>query len=410
MIMGEKSVFRFWEMRKVRLLFVNGHLKVGGVEMALVNLLNSLNFDKYSVDLLLLQSGYDYEDEIPKYVNILKYNLDVAEGPFLKTLLRNIKERNWFCVRYRLLNVLSRCFSKKVLKYLLLERNLQKQYDIAVAFRPGICADITAYAIKAPKKLCWWHHGSLDINIPLTELKYQLEQFVRVIAVSEGVKTMLAEAFPSLALRLSVIPNIVDRYRILRKAGEYNPYDNRGNEVNNNIRIVSVSRLSPEKNVDAVVDVAKNLKERGFKFQWFIVGDGECASMIQARIFEYGLESTVYLAGQQINPFPWIKGADIMVHLSPVESFGLVLIEAMVLKTFVIAVESIGAKELINQQNGVMVENDIIAIANAIFSAISQNYKRESAINSAYSGVDRFYSDKVSRTFNNLIDSYISEV
>ena len=67
---------------KKKLLFINGNLRTGGVEMALVNLLNCIDSSKYEVDLLLIQNGYDYESDLPEYVNCIKVNLDEAQGPF----------------------------------------------------------------------------------------------------------------------------------------------------------------------------------------------------------------------------------------------------------------------------------------------------------------------------------------
>ena len=59
---------------KKRLLFVNGHLNVGGVEKSLVDLLKAIDYDKYEVDLVLFEELGDYIDEIPKNVNIKTMN------------------------------------------------------------------------------------------------------------------------------------------------------------------------------------------------------------------------------------------------------------------------------------------------------------------------------------------------
>ena len=40
---------------KKKILFINGHLIVGGVERSLVDVLRHLDYDKYDVDLLLLE-------------------------------------------------------------------------------------------------------------------------------------------------------------------------------------------------------------------------------------------------------------------------------------------------------------------------------------------------------------------
>lgn len=387
-------------MDKLKVLFVNGNLNVGGVEMALVNLLNSLDFDRYSVDLLLLQSGDDYIDEIPKSVNVIKRNLDSAQGPLFGAIVKNVKMRNWFGISYRLLNICAKYTTVKAFRFLKLGHHLEKRYDVAVSFRPGFCAELVNNAICASKKICWWHHGSMDVNIELSVLRSQLLQFDKVVAVSDGIREMLGDFSSQLKQKICVIPNIVDESRIRQKAKEFLPYPDEA--VLGESRIVTVSRLSPEKNVVAVTEVAKILKARGFKFKWYVIGEGVCRSTIEARILEYGLASEVILAGHQANPYPWIKGADIMVHVSPVESFGLVIIEAMVLKTLTIAVESIGAKELINQNNGILVKNDAVAIANTMVDVINRKYEMTDLINIAYSNIEKYSFKKISDIFNDL--------
>ena len=51
---------------KKKILFVNGHLNVGGIEKSLTDLLNHLDYHKYKVDLLLLEEKGDYLPQIPK--------------------------------------------------------------------------------------------------------------------------------------------------------------------------------------------------------------------------------------------------------------------------------------------------------------------------------------------------------
>lgn len=379
-------------MDKLKVLFVNGNLNVGGVEMALVNLLNSLDFDRYSVDLLLLQSGYDYIDEIPESVNVIKRNLDSAQGSLFGAVVKSVRVHNWFGLSYRLLNICAKYTTVKAFRFLKLGHHLKKRYDVAVAFRPGFCADLVNNAICASKKICWWHHGSMDVNIELSVLRSQLLQFDKVVAVSNGVREMLGNFSSQLKQKICVIPNIVDESRIRQKAKEFLPYPDEA--VSCESRIVTVSRLSPEKNVVAVTEVAKILKTKGFKFKWYVIGDGGCRSTIETKILEYGLASEVILVGHQANPYPWIKGADIMVHVSPVESFGLVILESMVLGIPCIAVESIGAKELINnKENGIITINNVYDIAENVSRTLNNNVLRDAIIANAISNVSIYCAD-----------------
>ena len=55
---------------KRTILFINGHLEAGGCERSLTDVLKNINYDKYEVDLLLLERRGDYLEEIPQEVNI----------------------------------------------------------------------------------------------------------------------------------------------------------------------------------------------------------------------------------------------------------------------------------------------------------------------------------------------------
>ena len=45
---------------KRTILFINGHLEAGGCERSLTDVLKNINYDKYEVDLLLLERRGDY--------------------------------------------------------------------------------------------------------------------------------------------------------------------------------------------------------------------------------------------------------------------------------------------------------------------------------------------------------------
>ena len=87
---------------KTKILFVNGNLAVGGVERALVNLLNGFDNEKYEVDVLLLQSGYDYENELPSSINVIKRDTADAYGPLIRTLINAVRTRDCFSLGLRL--------------------------------------------------------------------------------------------------------------------------------------------------------------------------------------------------------------------------------------------------------------------------------------------------------------------
>lgn len=74
------------------------------------------------------------------------------------------------------------------------------------------------------------------------------------------------------------------------------------------------------------------------------------------------------LLGNQTNPYPYLKQADLLVSASKYESFGLAMMEAMLLNVPVIATATTGAKYV--TQNGKYapcVENNDQALRDAIY-------------------------------------------
>ena len=71
---------------KKRILFINGHLNLGGIERSLVDILRNFDCSKYDVDLMLFQGEGDYRDEISSGINIYSYDVTTTYGPLLQTL------------------------------------------------------------------------------------------------------------------------------------------------------------------------------------------------------------------------------------------------------------------------------------------------------------------------------------
>ncbi|MBT9094473.1 glycosyltransferase, partial [Lactobacillus delbrueckii subsp. bulgaricus] len=56
---------------KKNILIVMMNLYNGGAERSLVNLLNTIDYDKYNIDLLLFQKKGMFLKQLPDFVNIL---------------------------------------------------------------------------------------------------------------------------------------------------------------------------------------------------------------------------------------------------------------------------------------------------------------------------------------------------
>ena len=390
-------------MQKKSVLFINGHLNAGGCERSLIDLLRHLDYSSYQVDLLLLEGLGDYYDELPPEVHVHLYSLEHAFGPFWKCMTDAWKNKDLFSFGFRLAYCLSSLFGRRMLR---LSRGLFSEcagkYDAIVAYRQGICTDLAAYAFSGERKISWWHYGEFRFSSKQTiMIEKAFRNFDNLVTVSEICAHMIREHIPSVDEKIRVIPNILDSDELFRKASSYEP-PSKGSGV---VKIVSVGRLSPEKNFLLCVDAAEELLRAGMQFTWSIIGDGAEFKEIQERIIKYGLEKHIVLLGRRTNPYPWILSADMLVHPSLVESQGLSILEAMALNTPVICVKSAGPMEyIVDGENGFLVEASPAMIADRIMWISNHPDLRIRVAQLAKQTVMKFSAGRVVHEFTQVIN------
>jgi glycosyltransferase involved in cell wall biosynthesis len=117
-----------------------------------------------------------------------------------------------------------------------------------------------------------------------------------------------------------------------------------------------IGRLQPWKGQDRLLRAHALLHERGHRMHTVIVGgdayglSAEYAASLPSLISQLGLSEHVTLAGQVPDAGPYIEQLDILVNASDPEPFGIVLLEGMARGVAVVAVDSGGPGEFI--QNG----------------------------------------------------------
>lgn len=383
--------------KKKSILFVNGHLNVGGVEKALVDLLRWIDYDSYEVDLLLLEGGGDYSDQLPGQVRVLHKDIRHLEGPFGRVLLSNLKRGRIGSVLYRSIQTLSRVFGHRflgLLRFLLLVR---KHYDFAIAFRPGHSAEIVAHVVSSDKKYCWWHHGAVpESDEEKKALADLFRRFNRIITVSQGCHDLIRDEFGLPENRIAVIPNIIDSVRIKEMAGDDDPYGS-----DDRFRIVTLCRLFPEKHVEDAVTAA-SLIENKLDFVWYIIGDGPEHCSLADKVKVLHLENRIVFTGNLTNPYPYLKYADLMVHTSHVESLCLSVLEAMSLGLPCVVVRSLGTGSyLIDGVNGIMTDRGYVALTKGIDQFLKMESERVKKMRArAKDTVNVFFSA------NSVMDSF----
>jgi glycosyltransferase involved in cell wall biosynthesis len=101
------------------------------------------------------------------------------------------------------------------------------------------------------------------------------------------------------------------------------------------LRLITVSRLAPNKRVDHAVRLLAELKRRGHAAELMIVGGGDCETDLRQLVAELGLAAVVRFSGRatEAEKNRLLGEAHFLVHPSQREGWGLNVIEANAMGT-----------------------------------------------------------------------------
>ncbi len=135
--------------------------------------------------------------------------------------------------------------------------------------------------------------------------------------------------------------------------------------------IVAVGRLVEVKHYDRLLLLAKELKRRKItNFYIGIIGAGPMRCALETAIRAKRLRSCMRLYGYKDNPYPYIARADVFVHTSDSESFGMSVVEAMVLRTPIVAWKNPAIASLLTDGRGILCDS-IPQMADAILQIVN---------------------------------------
>ena len=228
----------------------------------------------------------------------------------------------------------------------------KKNYDVAIAYSQGMPTYFVADKVKADKKFAWINCDYKMTGYDKRVDNYFYNKIDKIIAVSEYGKESIISVNKEYETKTEVILDIVDPKLIEKMADEKTVFEDKSY-----INICTVARLITHyKGYDMAVRAAKLLKDDGYKFRWYAIGEGMDRSKIEKMIEELGLKEEFILLGKKSNPYPYMKNCDIYVQPSRNEGFGLTVAEAKILKKPIICTNFNTAKTLINnEEDGLIV-------------------------------------------------------
>ena len=364
------------EGKKKKVLFVMVSLYNGGAEKSLVNLLNTLPPERYELDLLLFRREGMFLPQVPAWVHILEtpYALECLYKPVLKSGRHILTKLAG--------NIFARLHETQILRirgyrwryYRRVIRKLDGHYDVAVAYFSGDVMYYVNEKTDADRKYVWVHNDYRAEGQPRDYDLAHITAMDGIVSVSEGCVASLAAEFPELEGKLWHIPNITSGRLVRQRAEEFFPPEYVGCEN----AILSVGRLSDSKGFDMAVSAAAELKRKGYRFRWFVIGDGDRKRSLERQIRAEGVEDCFTLLGTRENPYPYMKNCTVFVQPSRYEGKSVVLDEAKILACPIVATAYTTVRDQIaDGEEGLVCEMNAQAIAGAVGSLLADSERRE---------------------------------
>ena len=359
-------------MRK-KILFIMNSLNFGGAEKALVNLLNTIDYRKADIDLLLLSNEGELLSEIDSRVNVVKSPAIVSN--YYKKNLRFDK----LIIKFFITGILTLCTNNRAFAnqlrwkyfYKNIFSNIELEYDVAVSFLQGDPLYFMVDKINARKKIAWIHTDySKTINNRNFD-EWYLKKVDSVVTISDKCKQSLEIAFPD--VRTIVLPNIVNasvisKYAVMKELVEC--------DTNQDV-LLTVGRLVEIKGIDFLLEVAFSLKSKGLKYNWYVLGDGELKEKLLRERDSKKLNDCVHFLGNKKNPYVYMEKADIVIQTSRFEGKSLVLDEAKILQKLIISTDyNTVHDQIIDGKEGIICPFDEDKFSNTIINLISDKQKQ----------------------------------
>lgn len=381
---------------KKKLLIVMRNMIAGGIEKSCLSFIEHLKND-YDIDLFLFSKTGEFVEKIPNWVKVIEGTpkQEVLHRAETVCDLKTEPQESKVNLKTRIKKILKKVGLHK-LKPLYLGKGLKQKYDVVISFN-GMNMLASNWVIKrtrASKKFAIVHCDLSKIEYYKKQIKI-LSKFDKILCVSNSCKNKFVELQSKLKNKVDYLYNFSDIETIKQNAAKENI------EFPKTFNIISVSRLSDEKAHDRTLKVLFKLKQEGYKFVWHIVGDGENKEKIQELIEKLNLGDCVKMHGYQSNPYPYIKAADILFLGSIHESWGLVLLEAMMLQIPVVTTKTCSAYELVGE-NGYVCENS----EDGIYSTFKYILDNKNDLKQKRKQLENFVydNDKIKEKFKSLCD------
>lgn len=328
---------------KKKILFLIECMAVGGAEKILIDLVNNMDKEKYDVTVMKVYKNNIYNQSIELSKS---FNSEIK----MKYMCNNSNK-----ILYRVFNILLNRVNTNLIHKIF----IGKKYDIEVAYYEGLPTKLVANSSnKKSTKIAWLHTDTKNRVINYSKEKIDEEKklylkYNKIIAVSKDVSKSFQSIF-DIKENVIVKHNPIDIEEIRNKSIETINVK-RGNELT----FITIGRIIPVKGYYRLINSLSKLKNEGFNFKLWMIGDGESREEIEKMVNDNNLKNNVKFMGFQSNPYKYLSKADVYVCSSLIEGYSTVALEAITCEKPIITTNCPGMKEIFNNNEcGIICDNN----------------------------------------------------
>jgi glycosyltransferase involved in cell wall biosynthesis len=347
---------------KKRIIFCVRDFFHGGIPKCLQQLLLLIDTSRYDIDVFCGDQSGPYRNMLPN-CNILKE--DFLLWSFFTNYRKQTGWRKIAAIGVKLMSqgLLRVGFDWLDWKIEKIANSLSKtDYTAVIAFSDGISARLVSSVSTIPNKIVWIHNDyGFDCARGDKLDKIDFQKFNHIVCVSNHTEIAFRKAYPSLSGKTIVIYNVIDSLSIRLLSEETIEADSRFKE--DHFTIVSVGRVSAQKQFNRIPKIAHQLLAHGLNFVWYIIGNGpdEEVKTVMSEINNYNVSDKVILLGAKDNPYTFMARSNLLVLTSLYESYPTVINEAKILGIPIVTTNYGSASELVDESCGLILPIEELA-------------------------------------------------
>lgn len=295
--------------KKKRLLFTAYNLDLGGIESALINLLNNIDYNKYNVVVILEEKKGIFLPQVNKNVLVKELKVSNNKNPIIRKTINLLRKLKFTIFNYH-------------------------NYDFSCCYATYSLSGNKLARIASKNSALYIHSNYKYVYKEEQELrnfftKRNINEFSHLIFVSNEAKEDFLKIYPQLASKTTVINNFID----IKKVEKLSKEKIAVKKSKNKKLFVFVGRLDDSsKKVTRALTLVKKIKD----IELWIIGDGPDRKMYEDYTKKLKIENQVTFFGQKINPYPYMQEADYIILTSDYEGFPVIYLESIALNKEII--------------------------------------------------------------------------